>query len=205
MNKKLKIFIFITPILLICTFVLAAGYVSNLQLGIANNLIRLHIVAASDDISDQLAKLCVRDKILTEFSDILKSSGSREESAVKIQSILPKIEECANTELLKLGKTDKVFAKIEKSRFPTKKYGSVTLPAGDYTALNIKIGAADGRNWWCVMYPPLCITDRVVSVPDESMEYLKSKLTDEEYNFITDDNIEIKIKFRLAEILFGIY
>ena len=55
------------------------------------------------------------------------------------------------------------------------------------------------------MYPPLCITDRVVSVPDDTMEYLKSKLTDEEYNFITDDNIEIKIKFRLAEILFGIY
>ncbi len=203
MNKNLKKFLTVIPILFIGAAFVAAGYVYNLQSGLAEKLLRLHIVAASDSVGDQLVKLCVRDKILAEFSDILGGCSTAEESAQQIEKHISEIEECANAELLRLGRTDRAAARIEKCRFPTKEYGTLTLPAGSYTALNIKIGAAEGRNWWCVMYPPLCITDRVVSVPDSSMEYLKENLTDEEYNLITDDNIEIKIKFRLAEILFG--
>lgn len=199
MNKKL-IFLILTTVM--CAFIFCAAYVSNLQRGIAEKVVRLHIVAADDEICDQLAKLCVRDKILESFAPVLYDCQSPEVSITRINSLIPEIEACANAELLRLGKSDKVSAKTEICRFPTKVYGNITLPAGSYTALNIKIGAAEGRNWWCVMYPPLCITDSVVSVPDTTADYLKERLTDEEYRFITDDAVDIKIKLRLAEILF---
>ena len=80
----------------------------------------------------------------------------------------------------------------------------VSLPRGEYNALNIKIGAAKGKNWWCVMYPPLCFVDGVASVPDETDELLKSQLTASEYELITEsDRPEIKIKFKIAELLGG--
>jgi stage II sporulation protein R len=85
--------------------------------------------------------------------------------------------------------------------FPTKKYGDISLPSGYYDALQIKIGNAEGKNWWCVLYPNLCFTDVTTSVlPEDSMEILKNTLTDEEYNVIIDNSENIKIKFKFIEI-----
>ena len=95
-----------------------------------------------------------------------------------------------------------VKLQVGDCRFPTKDYGGVRLPAGCYTAVNIKIGAAAGRNWWCVMYPPLCLTGGSVKADEETLSLLQKELTAEEYALITEtEEVNVKMKFKLAEML----
>lgn len=178
------------------------GYVANLKSGISSSLLRLHIVGASDSEHDQTLKLCVRDRILSEYSSEFAQCKSSADAENTAKSLLDKIEGSAKDELSAHGCSADVTAVVEECRFPTKSYGSVTLPSGKYTALNIKIGSAEGKNWWCVMYPPLCITDKSIVMPEDSMKTLKETLSAEEYQLICENKQpDIKIKFRIAEIL----
>ena len=90
---------------------------------------------------------------------------------------------------------------IGDATFPTKTYGDISLPAGNYDALKVKIGKADGQNWWCVMFPPLCFVDVSSGiVPDSSKEELRENLNEEEYDLISENNDqEINFKFKLVE------
>ena len=94
-----------------------------------------------------------------------------------------------------------VTVEIGNFSFPTKNYGDISLPAGYYDALRVKIGNAEGRNWWCVMFPPLCFVNVTSGiVPDESKELMKEDLTDEEYSIITNENsTDIQFKIGLIE------
>jgi stage II sporulation protein R len=85
--------------------------------------------------------------------------------------------------------------------FPTKVYGDMTFPAGEYEALRVDIGKAEGKNWWCVMFPPLCFVDGTYSVvPDSSKKELQNMLTDKEYSSLfTDDDVEVKIRFKFLD------
>jgi stage II sporulation protein R len=99
-----------------------------------------------------------------------------------------------------------VEVKLEYNNFPAKQYSNIVLPAGEYKALRILIGEAKGKNWWCVMFPPLCFVDENNGVIDkETDEKLRSVLTEEEYNLIAEDNIEktkdVKMKFKIVEII----
>lgn len=201
MKKIIKPLAVVTAvILLLITFTL--GYVANLKSGISQSLLRLHIVGASDSEHDQTLKLCVRDRILSEYSSCFAECKSSADAESTAKSLLDKIESSAENELSARGCNAEVTAAVEECRFPTKSYGSVTLPGGRYTALNIKIGSAEGQNWWCVMYPPLCITDKSIVMPEDSMNTLKETLSAEEYQLICDNKQpDIKIKFRIAEIL----
>lgn len=94
-----------------------------------------------------------------------------------------------------------VNIKIGNFSFPTKTYGDISLPAGFYDALKVEIGNANGKNWWCVMFPSLCFVDVSEGVvPDESKEGLQSNLQEEEYNLISSDNLEFQVKFKLVEL-----
>ena len=99
-----------------------------------------------------------------------------------------------------------VNIRIGNFDFPTKTYGDISLPAGNYDALRIEIGEAKGQNWWCVMFPPLCFVDVTSGVvPDESKEIMQENLDDEEYTLISDDeSTDIKFKFSLIEFFKGI-
>lgn len=187
--KKANRFIFILLTCLIMSAVLFLGYIENMKSDIADNLLRLHIIGADDSEYAQTLKICVRDRILSDFSDIFSECGSLEESAAK-------------DELLRHGCDDSVTASVEDCRFPTKNYGDVSLPGGVYTALNIRIGKASGRNWWCVMYPPLCINNGNAVISEESRSKLKAVLSPDEYRLITSgEQPDIKIKFKIAEVL----
>lgn len=179
-----------------------ASYILNMKSDISGSLLRLHIVADSDSERDQALKLLVRDRILADFSDIFADCRSRSDAEKAAKEHISEIEASAKDELLKNGADDAVTAAVESCPFPTKSYGNVKLPRGQYTALNIKIGSAAGHNWWCVMYPPLCITDKNAVLSEESKDKLKKSLTAEEYRLITEgETADVKIKFRIAEIL----
>lgn len=182
--------------------VFSASYILNMKSDISGSLLRLHIVADSDSERDQMLKLLVRDRILADFSDVFAECRNRSDAEKAAKEHLAEIEASAEDELLKNGAADAVTAAVESCPFPTKSYGSVRLPRGQYTALNIKIGSAEGHNWWCVMYPPLCITDKNAVLSEESKNKLKKCLTAEEYRLITEgETADVKIKFRIAEIL----
>lgn len=192
--------VMVAVILILIIFTIC--YIQNLKSNISDNLLRLHIVGASDSEYDQTLKICVRDRIIKDFSSEFSVCLSADEAAETAVALKSEIEKSANDELRSRGCEDIAVSAVEKCHFPTKTYGSIALPGGEYTALNIRIGEAKGKNWWCVMYPPLCVTDKSVVMSETSAKMLKSSLSEEEYRLICgSDEPEIKIKFRIAEMI----
>ena len=198
----LSIFIgtFITLVFTLAT----KSYSYNIQQGIADEVIRLHVLANSDEDYDQQLKIKVKDGIVKMLENELHNSMTKDETRIVLLKNLDKIEKRAEEIIKENGYDYSVNAKICFDDFPTKEYADVTLPAGEYEALKIEIGEAKGKNWWCVMFPPLCFVDASVKeVPKEDKEILKSVLTDTEYDIVTkaknESDIPIKIKFKIAE------
>lgn len=125
---------------------------------IREEVLRLHILANSDSDRDQQLKLLVRDELLAVYSDELSSSATLREAEDWAGEHLAEIENTANAVLQREGSTDIARAEMVRMYFQTRTYSDhVILPAGEYDALRITIGEAQGKNWWCVMYPPVCI------------------------------------------------
>ncbi len=204
---KLKIFKILIPIMsvFLAIAVFYIGYILNLTDDIKDNVLRLHIVANSDSIADQALKLCVRDRVLKDFSDIFLTCKSRSEAVDIADRYKNEIKKAAEDEIIKQGENSNVLVEVGNCGFPTKFYEDIALPRGTYTAVTIRIGKAQGQNWWCVMYPPLCIGDNTVEMPEKSKDMLRENLTEEEYELISGEGRNIKIKFRIAEILGEIF
>ena len=189
--------------------VTAVSYISWQVIDIEDSVLRLHIVANSDSDEDQALKLKVRDEVVERCGFLFENCVSAEQSIKTAADNIGFIKYVAEQVITENGYNYDADCQVTQCSFPTKQYerpgdGVVSLPRGEYNALNIKIGAAKGKNWWCVMYPPLCFVDGVASVPDETDELLKSQLTASEYELITEsDRPEIKIKFKIAELLGG--
>ena len=189
--------------------VTAVSYISLQVNDIEDSVLRLHIVANSDSDEDQALKLKVRDEVVERCGFLFENCVSAEQSIKTAADNIGFIKYVAEQVITENGYNYDADCQVTQCSFPTKQYerpgdGVVSLPRGEYNALNIKIGAAKGKNWWCVMYPPLCFVDGVASVPDETDELLKSQLTASEYELITEsDRPEIKIKFKIAELLGG--
>ena len=199
----LSIFIgaFITLVFMLAT----KSYSYNIQKGIADEVIRLHVLANSDEDYDQQLKIKVEDGIVKMLENELHNSMSKDETRIILLQNLDKIEDKAKKIIEENGYNYNVSAKITFDDFPTKQYGDVVLPAGEYEALKVEIGEAKGKNWWCVMFPPLCFVDASVKeVPKEDKDMLKSVLTDTEYDIVTkadnENDIPIKIKFKIVEM-----
>ncbi len=200
MQIKIKKILIFSLVALLLLSVFVFSYILNLKSGVKDSVLRLHIVGASDSEYDQQLKICVRDKILSEFDQILQSLPDKTAAVNWASDNADEICRVAKNELESHGCYLPVFVEVKNTEFPTKTYGSIALPRGTYTALNIKIGEASGQNWWCVMYPPLCVTDKTAEITDKSKQYLKDNLSRGEYDLISE-NPTIKIKFRIAELL----
>ena len=141
---------------LIACLVWAAGIVSNKQM-LQNGLIRLHVMAASDSDADQNLKLLVRDAVISSLRENMDHVKDMEEAKAYLRENLPKIEALAKGVLQKAGIHDTVTVSLRPEEFGTRVYDTFTLPAGVYEALRITIGAGEGHNWWCVVFPALCV------------------------------------------------
>jgi len=192
-------------------FTLAFGaytkaYSENAQAGIAQSVIRFHVLANSDSDADQALKLKVRDAILAELGPALTASASLDETKAYVSANLDEITATAENVVRENGYGYNVTAQLCVDYFPTKSYGDVTLPPGDYEALRVEIGAAQGHNWWCIMFPPLCYVDVTKNsgqdqVPASSKAELQNVLTPDEYSLLTssDGAVPVKIKFKIVE------
>ncbi len=141
--------------------------------GLRNSVLRLHILAESDSSHDQNLKLKVRDALLE--SDIFESADSLESAERIAQEKLDEIVDIAENTLTENGCNLPVTAEIADVEFDERVYGDITMPAGEYRALRVKIGSAQGKNWWCVMYPPLCIPAACDVEEDKSAEEVFSE------------------------------
>ena len=122
-----------------------------------NELIRLHVVAASDSAEDQALKLRVRDAVVESLQRDMVNVADPEQARAYLQENLPKIEALANRVLTAAGCPDVATVTLQLEEFATRYYDTFTLPAGIYEALRITIGEGEGRNWWCVVFPTLCV------------------------------------------------
>ena len=173
---------------------------NKLQRDIANKIIRFHVRANSDSDADQALKLKVKDNVVAYLTESMKASDSKTDSITYIENHLDEITAVADTTIKEEGYDYKATAYMTNEFFPTKVYGDVTIPCGNYDAFRIDIGSSSGQNWWCVLYPPLCFVEGSYGVAtDESKMLLKNILDEDEFNYISgtsSKNISFDFKLR---------
>jgi stage II sporulation protein R len=166
---------------------------------IRNSVLRLHILANSDSVSDQNLKLKVRDKILSDSSEVFTTASDKKQAISDIKNNLDKIKAIAQNEVYSEGYKYPVTVQLVNMYFTTRTYGDVTLPAGDYDAVRIAIGEAKGHNWWCVLFPPLCLPSAVGN------KKLDNILNKNQVKIVKGNcKPQIKFKFKAVEIYEGI-
>ena len=177
--------------LLLATLLLAALPVRGEE-EIYSDVIRLHIIAASDTEEDQALKLSVRDAVLGVYGSALTSYPDRDSAAEAARELLPGIRSLAEQTLREAGCEKPVSVTLTEEEYPTRDYETFSLPAGRYLSLRVLIGEAEGHNWWCVLYPPLCLD----TATDGEL------LTDAEWGLLTENGGgHYRVKFKLLEWL----
>jgi stage II sporulation protein R len=162
------------------------------------DLIRLHILANSDSEEDISLKYKVRDAVLAESEDIFYPCSTTDEAKATMEATGKKIEEIANRVILSSGKTYKAVAVWGKENYPQREYDGLTLPAGEYYSLRILLGEGEGENWWCVLFPPLCLGASKAKTELENVG-----IEGEAFKTFTDNSPKYKFKFKLLEWIFG--
>ena len=141
---------------IVCVVFSMLGFTANCE-NLTDKIIRFHIPAASDSEYDQNVKLKVKDEVFSFVTEITENSTDKSAAEKVIEENLTQIEEKAN-QILKLeGAAYKAKAELINEYFTTREYDTFTLPAGNYTALKITLGSGEGKNWWCALYPSLCV------------------------------------------------
>ncbi|MCH5297308.1 MAG: stage II sporulation protein R [Ruminococcus sp.] len=156
---------------------------------LSKDVFRLHILANSDSKADQSLKIKVRDKVLEFTEDLFNSASSKEEAESIISDNLQSISNVAYQTVIDNGYDYKVTAQITNMYFSTRYYEEYTLPSGMYDALRITIGEGEGHNWWCVMYPSICIS----SAQDKDSK-AKEVFDENEYDIVRNEQYQYKFK-----------
>lgn len=159
---------------------------------IRSRVLRLHILANSDSSEDQALKLKVRDRLLVVGKDLFSGSSNALQAKDKANDEIQRLQKAAQEVIKSEGYSYPVKIEIAKTDFETRTYDNVTLPAGQYDAVRVLIGEAKGQNWWCVMFPPMCIP---AAQPEPEIEDV---LTDSETDIVVNKN-KYQIQFKLVE------
>ncbi len=189
MKKRIKLSICFG---LICAMLLSVSQFSVLCDDLRNNILRLHIIANSDSRADQELKLKIRDEILLEASDVFADADSLSVAESKALEKLSELEKIANRVIKENGLSYKAEISLGDSFFETRRYDTFTLPAGTYRSLIVKLGKGEGKNWWCVIFPSVCI-------PAASTGNLRDSVKEEAAS-VAEQSDRYIIKFKTVEI-----
>lgn len=190
MNSKLKAWE--TALLFsLCITLFSGVWAGARQTALSEKLIRLHVVAVSDDEEEQAIKLEVRDAVLDYLGPLLTDAGNAKNAGEIIADNLSGIEEAA----LSRSRGRAVTATLGTESFPTRQYDTFSLPAGEYRSLRITLGEGEGRNWWCVVFPPLCTEAAGISC-----EQAQAVLSDDDGALITRETEGYALRFRVLEL-----
>ena len=172
---------------------LMGAWLTGQQKALAEQMVRLHVVANSDSAEDQAVKLRVRDAVLARAEPWLEEASTQKEALDILAAHLP---ELAQTGAEVVGEGVTVTASIAQDAwFPTKEYEDFALPAGKYTALRITLGEGEGKNWWCVVFPPLCLGSVSETVAERAGNF-----SDGQLHLITGESEGYVVKFKAMEL-----
>ena len=177
----------------IAAALLIGTWLSGQQSALAGQIVRLHVVGASDSVEDQAVKLRVRDAVLAQAEPWLEGVSSEEEAMKILAAHLPELAQAGADAA---ERAVSVTAQMEESAwFPTKQYVDFALPAGRYPALKIVLGEGEGRNWWCVVFPPLCMGSVTETVSQQAGNFSQGQI-----NLITGEDEGYVVKFKAIEL-----
>ena len=191
---QVLIFFLLGLLVTLCT----GAWLGREQAELADQVIRLHVIANSDSEEDQALKLEVRDRILERAQALYPEHATLEEARAALEESLPELSQIGEQTVKAAGDDYPVTAQLTQCWFPTKEYEDFALPAGDYTALRIVIGEGEGQNWWCVAFPPLCLGAASQSVEEAAQAgYFDADQT----ALITGESEGYVLKFKGMELL----
>ena len=199
-GKLLGISLFVGVLLALGVAAYSYVYSSTVQQNIADNVIRLHVLAHSDDKKDQDLKEQVRINVLAEFESTLSGLSCIEETRATLVEYLPAIRSHTEYIVRNAGFDYAVTTNMSRMFFPTRFYGNMAFPPGEYETVQIVIGDGKGSNWWCLMFPPLCYVDLTAS--EEGRQQLSDALTEEGFRLIMHQEEEcagLIVRFRIVE------
>ncbi len=166
---------------------------------IYSNVLRLHVLANSDSEEDQALKLEVRDAVLAASESLLADCTSREEAISVVSANLPLLQAAAEEVIAGRGRCDPIRIELGEEVYPTRDYEAFCFPAGSYVSLRVLIGEGEGRNWWCVLFPPMCLSAASAKNEDACVAV---GLTGEQYRLITEtDSPAYTVRFRILEVI----
>ena len=191
--------------ILACVLVLCVAICNILPIHgeekIYESVVRLHVLANSDSDEDQELKLKVRDAILAYVSPRVIDSKSREDAIKILQGELVSIEDIAKSVVLEQGYEYTVQVTLTLEDYPTRNYESLSFPSGEYVSLRVLIGEAEGQNWWCVLFPPLCLSAASDKVSNEEA-FIAVGLNSDQYKIITEsEDATYYLRFKILEAI----
>ncbi len=186
-----KIFLFLLPLVLLPLLFEVKAVTPP------ENVLRLHVVAASDSERDQQIKLRVRDAIVETTADLLKGCETKEDAQAVLAASLDLLTKTANDALAAQNVSHRAEITLTKESYPAKTYAGITLPEGEYTSLRVNIDQAKGQNWWCVLFPSLCLSTSVAGIEEA---FIDAGFSPDQVRDLTDsDENGIVIRFRFLE------
>lgn len=189
-------FITVFSALVLCLLMLCSFIPYQNDMHIYTDTVRLHVIAESDDSADQLIKLSVRNEVVEYLSKLSENAQSAEETIEIINENIDNIRNTADRELERLGSDAKAEVVLSNEYYPTRSCENIRLPAGTYTSLKIRIGKAQGHNWWCVLYPQL---SRGSASVDDTL--IRTGFSSDQVEILTgSEKIKYKLRFKILEI-----
>ena len=174
---------------------------------IYDTVVRLHVLANSDSEDDQALKLKVRDGVLAYTSPLLENVTDRDRAEAILRAHIDDIQSVAEAvvaEQTPQGDTPQTVAVyLDTEEYPTKNYETCAFPAGEYLSLRVCLGEAEGENWWCVLFPPLCLSAASAEGSSSSEDaFISVGLSKDQYGIITDtQDTKYKIRFKILEVI----
>lgn len=168
---------------------------------IYDSVVRLHVLANSDSEEDQALKLEVRDAILELTAPLLENCADRDEAETVLRAHIPELIAAAKLVLETAGCNDSVTIEFDDEEYPERTYDSFCFPSGTYLSMRVLIGNAEGHNWWCCLFPPICRAAATVSKKEAENTFISVGLTPSQYKIITESDKPVyKVRFKILEI-----
>lgn len=187
----------------ICSILLLLGTLPiRGEAEVYESVVRLHVLANSDTEEDQALKLKVRDALLEKTAPLLSACTSREEACAVLEANKEELCQIAEEVIRAEGYDYPVTLLLGEEDYPERSYDGICFPSGKYTSLRVCIGDAEGQNWWCCLFPPLCLGNSTVSADDAEDAFISVGFTPSQYKIITQtDKPVYRVRFKILELL----
>lgn len=192
----------LTVIICLCIVFLLTGLLPvHGETEIYDSVLRLHVLANSDSDTDQALKLCVRDRVTELISELCTNCQTLDETRDIIEENIDAIGIATEQEIRAQGFDYPLEVRLCEEEYPQRTYASLCFPSGKYLSLQVRIGAADGQNWWCVLFPPLCLEAASGASSNEDA-FISVGLTSDQYKIITESQTPVyEARFKFLEML----